>query len=119
HQPGDGGGLVIGQLPVAAAVHVADGDSAGNDGRAVALHLETLDMLVVLIDDVGDDFLQDILQRDDAAHLSVFVNDDGKVFLAPTESLQLREQVGGFRNKPGRAGDGEKIQLLDIRILRL
>src|SRR3546814_9311096 len=65
-EAGDGGGLLVRQAPLEAAVEVAQGHLAVDDQRPVALKLDALDLPVVLVGDVADDLLQNVLERDDA-----------------------------------------------------
>jgi hypothetical protein len=54
----------------------------------VVLGPQILYWLIALIEDVTDDFLEHILERDNALDVSVFVDDEGQVPLSFFESPQ-------------------------------
>ena len=58
--------------------------------------LEIFDRQVALVANLTDDFLQDILERNDAFHAAVLIHDDGQValrFLVGPEKLRQRHTV--------------------------
>ncbi len=108
-EAGDGGRLVVGQVPVHGAVEVADRHRAVDIDRAVRLRADALDGDVVLVGDVADDLLEDVLQRHQALHLAVFVDDQGEMHLALEEGVELVGQAGGVGHEPRLGGDGADV----------
>ena len=88
--------LHVDEDAAAAQLQVADRHGAGDDGGTVLQQFDALHAHVGLVGDVADDLLQDVLQRDDAEHLAVLVDDHRDVLLAGAEGLQLRQQVRDF-----------------------
>src|SRR5690606_5027501 len=89
-----------GKAPVQRAVEVADGDRAINDDGAVRLLPHALDVEVVLVRDVTDDFLDDVFKRHQAFELAIFIDHDGEMGLAAQECVELLQQGGGIRHEP-------------------
>ena len=58
---------------------------------------------IMLVDDVADDLLDDVFERDEALHLAIFVDDEGEMRLAPEEGVELVGDGAGVGHVPGRA----------------
>jgi len=86
-QPGNGRRLVIGQVPVEIAVQVADGDGAIDQIRPIRLARDPVGVDIVLVRYIADDFLQNILQRDQPLKRAVFIDHQRKMTLAGEEGL--------------------------------
>ena len=82
-------GFRVWQVPVHFTVDVADGDAAVDIDGAVGLAADRCLADVVLVDDLADDFLEDVLERDQALDLAIFVNDEGELRLAREERIEL------------------------------
>src|SRR6266481_8784951 len=89
HQPGDRGGDIIGQAPTAFAVEVADRDSAVDDVAALGPGFDTGNLEVMLVLDLADDFLEDVLEGDDATQRAVFVDHEGKMLASAAKGVEL------------------------------
>jgi uncharacterized membrane protein YraQ (UPF0718 family) len=96
-EAGDGRRLLVGQVPVERAVDVADRYRAVDDDRAVGLLAHALHVDIVLVGDVADNFLDDVLQRDEAFHLAIFVDDEGDMGLAAQKGIELVAQASSCR----------------------
>ena len=68
---------------------------------AVGQRAHALDDDIVLVGDVADDFLENILERDEAHDDAIFVDDEGEMRLALQERLELLLHRRGFRHEPG------------------
>ena len=63
---------------------------------AVGVLVDLLDLHlgdVELVLDLADDLLDQVLERDDAGHRAVLVDDDGEVLVRPAELLQQRREI--------------------------
>ena len=67
------------EIPLHLAVEVPDGDGALDHEGAVRLRAHARDRPVGLIRDVPDDFLQNVLQRNDASEGAMFVDHQREV----------------------------------------
>ena len=88
------------------------GTVAVDDDRAVGLLPDALHGDVVLVGDVADDLLDDVLERHQALHLAIFVDDDGEMRLAPQEGVELVLQRGGVGHEPRLRRDLQRCRCL-------
>ena len=66
---------------------------------------------IVLVGDVADDFLEDVLERDQALHLAVLVDHQRDVRLALEEGVELVGEAGRVGHEPRLLGDRADIDL--------
>ncbi len=66
HQAGDGGGFLVGQVPVHRAVEIADRHRPSTITEPSGCGRTPCDGDVVLVADVADDLLEDVFQRHEA-----------------------------------------------------
>ncbi len=68
----------------------------------------------MLVLDVADDLLDDVLERDEALHLAIFVDHDGEVALALEEGVELVRNGARVRHEPRR-----QQYILDVDLRRI
>ena len=114
HEAGDRRRLLVGQIPIHRAVEIAQRNRAVDQHRAVLLRAHALHGDVVLVADVADDLLQNVLQRDEAHDLAIFVDDECEMRLALEKLLELILERRRFRREPGRQHDLVDAQLRGV-----
>jgi len=82
--------VVVAQLETQARVHVVQRHDAIDEECAIWKTTEPLVGVVVLVADLADQFLQAVLQRDDAAECAEFVGHDRHVAVG---ALHLAHQL--------------------------
>ena len=115
-EPGDGRRFVVGQVPLQGAVEIADRNAAIDVDRAVGLRPHARHRDVVLIGDVADDFLQNVLERDQPHHLTVFVDHQREMRLPTPESFELLGQRADVGHEPGRPRNGGDVDFGKIAV---
>ena len=70
----------------------------------------------MLVGNIADDLLQDVLERDQAFDLAVFVNHQREVGLAPAERLELLRQRPDVRHEPWRQRDRHDVDLPHVTV---
>jgi hypothetical protein len=60
----------------------------------------------VLIGDVADDLLDDVLERDEAHHLAIFIDHQGEMRFAPEEGGEQVGHAPRVGHEPGGLDDG-------------
>jgi len=88
-EAGDGGRFLVGNVPFHQPVHVTDRRRAVDQQRAVCLRSGEHASDIGFVGDLADDLLDDVLERDQAHHLSIFVDDDGEMRLLSFEGAEL------------------------------
>ena len=111
--------LLIRQVPVERPVEIADRHRSVDDDRAVGLLAHALHLDIVLVGNIADNLFQNVLQRHDALHLAIFVDDDGKVLLAAQEGVELVLETGAIGHKPGLLGDLRNVEPENLDIVRI
>ena len=94
---------VFGQVRAQSLVDFVDSHAGLNFGRVIVDALDAFDqVLVVFVDDLADDLLQNVLDRDQARHAAEFVQHHGHVIAILLKLLQqfvqtlcLGDEVGG------------------------
>ena len=100
---GDGRGVLVGKLPAKRPVQIADGHRTIDNPRPVRLRRQAGKVDIMFVIDVADNLLQDVLKRDDALKVAIFIDHNGKMFPPCPESLKLVEKKRGFGNEIGLA----------------
>src|SRR5215211_5203594 len=98
HEAGDGVVVLGGQVGPELLVEVVDREGAPDEDRPLVEALDRLIRQVVLVLDLADDLLEHVLERHDALHRPVLVDDDGHVLLRPAEVRQESAEILGLRN---------------------
>src|SRR5436190_23015133 len=102
---GNGGGLLIREVPIQGTIKVAQRHGAFHDIRPVGLRLDARGDEIMLILDIADNLLNDVLKGDEALHFAILVNNNGEMGLAPEERLELISERARIGHEPGRAHD--------------
>ena len=66
---------------------------------------------IVLVGDLADDLLEDVLERDQALHLAVLVDDQRQLRLALQELAELLLEAGRVGNEPGLGSRSSRISI--------
>jgi hypothetical protein len=90
HEAADGVPALLGQVAAEQLVEVVDPQPGVHAQRPVRQRLDQRLLLVVLVDDLPDDLLEDVLDRDQPDEFPVFVDHQGEV---DPLGLQVAEQV--------------------------
>ena len=90
--------VLAGQFRPELLVEVVDRKRAGDADRVVVDALDRLVREVELVFDLADDLLEQILERDDALHRTVLVDDDRHVLVRAAELGEHRREVLGLRD---------------------
>ena len=108
----DGVELVVGELAAEAVVEVGDRRERADQEAAIGLGLDQLlarrIIFIVFVVDFADDFLEHILDRDQAGQTAIFVDHDGHVIARQAELLEQDVQALGFgnhRHRPQQAAE--------------
>ena len=82
-EPADRVPVLVGQLDVEQVVEISStGRAAVDEVVAVGQPLDVVGLGVVLVDDLADELLETVLERDQAGDAAVLVGDDREVELA-------------------------------------
>ena len=108
------GCLLVGQVPLHEAVHVADGRESVDNQRAVGLRLGHRRGDVGLVGDVADDLLNDVFQREQPHHLTVLVDDDREMGFALEKRVELILDRRGLGHEPWRLDQRHDVDLADV-----
>ena len=101
----DGVRLVVGQVPVVGAVHVADRHGAVDQiGTVLGPGDDVVVFLVELVGDLAHDLLDDVFQRDKALQRAVFVHHQREMGLAAQELAHLVVEGRRLGDEIGRLG---------------
>jgi len=87
YEPRDGGGFFIWQIPLKLAIEVTDGETAIDDIGAIRLRAKSGHADVCFVGNVTDDLFEDIFKRHNTFKAAIFVDHQGKVFVAVAEGL--------------------------------
>ena len=116
---GDGGRLVVGNVPIHRPVEVAHRHRAVDIDRTVRLRPHAGHRDVVLVADVADDLLDDVLDRHQAFHLAVFVDHQRERRLAAAKRLELLVERRRVGHEPGRRHHRHDVDLGGVAARRL
>ena len=97
--------FIIGQIPIHGAVEIADRHHAIDIDAAIGLGAHALHGDIVLVLNIADDFLENILERDEPHQRAIFIDHEREMLPPAQEFGELILGHGGVGREPGGAHD--------------